>query len=233
MAGRRGIDEDLGADGRTAAVEDLGLHGIAAAVSRRSADPLAPVLPGDDKAAIRQGGDLGISLMAGSRGVDQALGADGRTAVVEDLRLDGETAAVTRCATDALAQVLPGDDKTAVRQGGDPGTVLMAGRRGVDEDLGADGRATVVEDLRLDGCAAGVSRRAADPLAVVFPGDNKAAIRQGRDLGTILKAGRCGVDEDLGADGAPLSSKSWALTAVMSLHHLPSRRRSPGCSHSR
>src|SRR5690606_29628857 len=108
---------------------------------------LTVIPPGDDEAAIGEGGNLGGGLAALDGRIDEDFGPGGRPVRLEHLRLDGGKALVAASAANAAAVVLPCDDEAAIAQRRDLGNELVALGRRVDEDFGAGGRPVRLEHL--------------------------------------------------------------------------------------
>ena len=122
-------------------------------------------------------------------GVDQELAADLVTAGIVHLRLDRETAGIAARA----AAVLPGDDEAATGKCGNRSVLLIARRRGVDDELTADLAAVAMIHLAPDGIAAGVAAR----RALVIPDDDEITIGKNGDLRQVLTSRDGRVDMDV------------------------------------
>ncbi len=118
-AGRR-IDHEVGALRHVATVVALGNNAPAGAVKATA------VLPGDDKAAVAQSGDVRVFLFAGQCGVDPRFAADGGAVGGKVLEVDA--VGIER----VLTVGLPDNDVAAVVEDGDFRFFLSPGGVGVD-----------------------------------------------------------------------------------------------------
>ena len=141
LAFGRGVDQGLGAEGIAVHVVALGIDAIAGAVLKR--------LPGHDVAAVRERSHGRIPLIACGRGADAGLAADGIAIRIVALGIDAVAGAV-------LAVRRPGHDVAAVRERGHGRRRLVAGGRGVDAGLAADGIAIRIVALGIDAPAGAV-----------------------------------------------------------------------------
>src|SRR6185312_8831217 len=127
-------------------------------------------------------------LVIGRDAVEQDLAADLVTAGIEQLRLDREAIGVAAC----HAAVLPSDDKAAIGKRRNGNVLLIARRRGVDDELTADLGTIAMIHLTPDGIAAGVTAR----CALVIPGDHEITAGQDGDFWQVLTSlnGRVDID---------------------------------------
>ncbi len=167
----------LGAHDRARRAQDLREH----AVGVRRAGLLVVARPGHHEVAAGEPCDRGQILRAGGRGVDHRRAVDLVAGGVELLDQD-----VIGAATGPVVAV-PGDHEAAVGERRHTRIVLIGGRLDrADPDLPADLRPRRIEALSVDQ----VIRRP--------PHHDEAAVRQHRDVVTVLVAGHRGRDDLLG-----------------------------------
>ncbi len=185
---REGIDAELAAQGRTVGREALPEYpGIAAILAVRA--------PGDDEAAVVQQGNgrlvLGTALETRAA-VGPGFRPLGRTVVVETLEEDV-------CAATVLGAVgIPGDDETAARDADHGRLILVAGRRGIDDEVIAHLQAVGVVTLAEEPVTTAVA-----PI-LVAPDHHEAPASEAGDHRRDLIIGGVVIDLELVADRHPL-----------------------------
>ena len=115
-----GIDHEIAALGSAIRRKALGNHAIAGAVDTRD------ILPGDNEATIRQGGNVGLELIAVGHVIDAKLWPHGHTIGAETLGIDAVAVGVV------LTIRLPHDHVAAVIEDGDLRFFLGAGGKRID-----------------------------------------------------------------------------------------------------
>ncbi len=160
---------------------------------------IARIAPGDDESTIRECRDRGEGPVVLRCRIDLKFAADLVAGPVENLCFQ-------RDGTIRAAVIVPYHDEIAVGQSRDLRSDLRAIGYGIHQKLAAGLGAVGVEDLRFDGARAAVS-----PAAEVFPGDNKSAAGQRRDLRCILAAWSCRIDQELAIELAAVGIKDLRL----------------------
>ncbi|MCY1350843.1 hypothetical protein D9M68_526830 [compost metagenome] len=155
-------------------------------------------LPGDQPAAVGQGGDGGHGLGVARDCIDLRFVADPVALGIVTLGVDAVAAA---------AQAAPDHQPAAIGQGGDGGGLLVTERVGIDPRLVADRVALVVIALGIDAVAAAI-------LAVELPDDQPAAVGQGSDGGCGLVGVHGGIDRHLVADRVALAIVALGVDAA-------------------
>lgn len=155
---------DVSPDGGDQELPPVGaaVGGVPLAVYLEGPARLMIPLPHDDELARPRHRDVGVLLVPGRDGIDAELPALRRATGIVSLRIDAGFRSV-------LAIAVPDDHEVARIVHRDPGTLLVAGRVGVDLKLLAPWRSVGIVHLGEYACAVAV-------LVLTGPGDHEVAL---------------------------------------------------------
>ncbi len=158
------------------------------------------VIPADHKAAVGQGRNLRLILVAASALVDQKLAAKLHARCVEALGINAVGGTVVP------AVVRPHNDKTAAGERNHMGVVLAGRGCGVDGKLAARLVAAGVEALAVHPGTAAI-------LIIGAPDDDERAVGEGGHPGLVLVIGCRRVDRELAAQRAAVVAVTLGIDA--------------------